>query len=254
MKHPNRDFGQRAWVGFGTPQANPTVEAEMRQLMPADVHYVMARLLGSSTDSETRLRDYIENLDDYLRQYDVLKVDAFGFACTGSSYLIGAAREREIAARLEATFGYPIVTAAEAIVSALDALGAKRIAILAPYPEWLVDEGVNYYRGKGLAVVDVQRIDTGSGDTRAIYGLSVRDAIAALGNLDLADADAVLLSGTGMPTLGAIAQGEALAGKPIISSNYCLAWEVLRRVDALGPNDRSTGFPLLGAWQAAAPA
>ena len=251
MKHPDRDYGQRAWVGFGTPQANPTVEAEMRQLMPADVHYVMARLLGSSSDSETRLRDYFENLEDHLRQYDVLRVDAFGFACTGSSYLVGATRERAIVEHIEAKLGYPIVTAAEAIVSAFEALGANRIAILAPYPEWLVERGVEYYRGKGLDVVDVQRIDTGSGDTRTIYGLSVRDAIAALPNVDLANADALLLSGTGMPTLAAIARSEELAGKPIISSNYCLAWEVLRRAEALGPKDRTSGFPLLGDWQVA---
>jgi maleate isomerase len=45
--------------------------------------------------------------------------------------------------------------------------------------------------------------------------------------MDLSGADALLLSGTGMPTLGAIKQGAKTLSIPVLSSNYCLAWALM---------------------------
>ena len=242
MDRTDREYGAGGWVGVGVPQANPTVEAEMRRLMPAGAEILTARLASRAPTSVERLIDYYDRLDDTLDSYDVLRPDVFGFACTGSSYLVGAEREAEIVADAEARLGCPFVTAAQAILDALEALGVRRIGLLAPYPADIVEAGVAFWRAAGLSVVQVMAIDLGSQDTRRIYGLRSADALAALDGGVSDEAEALLMSGTGMPTLAALAPAADRIGRPVLSSNYCLAW-ALRR--ALGEN--------AGLWSADGP-
>ena len=160
------EYGARAVLGVGTPQANPTVEPEVGALMPAGVNLLTTRLTSPVQNSRDRLIDYMDRLEDALRAYDVLRLDAFGLACTGSSYLIGAAREAEIVAAAEQTFGYPVITSAMAVCDGLMHLGVKRVALISPYPDWLEQASIAYWEAAGIEIVDTVRIDTGDPDTR----------------------------------------------------------------------------------------
>ena len=118
--------------------------------------------------------------------------------------------------------------AAEAIARYLDQIGARRIALVSPYPASLVEAAERYWRSRGIEVAVINRIDIGSTDTRKIYELSSSDAMGALETTSLEGADAVVLSGTGLPTLGALRRAREVTGLPVVSSNYCLAWELLK--------------------------
>ena len=107
-------------------------------------------------------------------------------------------------------------------------LGVERVALLAPYPADIVEAGVAFWRAAGLSIVQVMAIDLGSQDTRRIYGLRSADALAALEGGVSDEAEALLLSGTGMPTLAALAPAADRIGRPVLSSNYCLAWALRR--------------------------
>ena len=215
------DYGRAGTIGIGAPQANPTVEAEMRILLPPNIAMTVARLTSAARDPQDRLRAYLERLDDTLSQFDSLRPAIFAFACTGSSYLVAPAREAAIVRCLEDRLGCPVVTATAAIRWRLQAIGAERIALVAPYPDWLADAAAAYWRSTGFDVTDVRRIDTGTADTRSIYQLGSADARAAVDELRASPVDAVLVSGTGMPSLPLIAA--ASDGPPVISSNLCLA-------------------------------
>lgn len=234
MNAATYDYGRAGIVGIGTPQANPTVEAEMRVLMPPAVLVAVSRLTSAAEQSLDRLRDYLDQLDRALMQFDTLRPAAYGFACTGSSYLIDRDRERALIERLETRFGYPIITATNAIHAELQRAGAKRIALASPYPPALADAAAIYWRARGYDVADIRRIETGSADTRSIYALGSADARPIAAALAARDVDAVLLSGTGMPSLALLA--DPPPGAPLLSSNLCLARSLCRQLGLAEPD------------------
>jgi maleate isomerase len=239
------DYGARGRFGLLTPQANPTVEPEFRRLMPEGTELYVARSTSRSADPRERLVEYLERLPDTLAQFDTLRLRAVAFACTGSSYLLGASREAELVRAAAAVCGAPVETAALAIRRALDHVGARRIFVVSPYPAWLRDAGVAYWQSVGLEVTGTADVRTqlvgGRPDTRGIYELQSANAAAALAGLDTHGADAVLLSGTGMPSL-ALLRSHASARPPLLSSNLCLAWQLHHHVDGWQPRP---GAPLL---------
>lgn len=223
------DYGSTARIGIGAPQANPTVEAEFGILMPRTCSLHIVRLTGTPDNAEKRLVEYMTDLAAHLRRYDILKPDIFGFACTGSSYLLGAENEQQFFEDMSRQVGYPIATAAQSLRWRLNHHGAKRIVIAAPYPTWLLDAAARYWSAHGFDIKTIEQIKTASAtDTRTIYNLSSDAVFPALARVDLSDVDAVLLSGTGMPSLATIKA--APVAIPMFSSNICLAAYMMHRI------------------------
>lgn len=241
----NTVYGSTGRIGIGTPQANPTVEAELSILLPRSCTLHVTRLTSAAAAPEQRLREYLLHIERFLGAFDALRPNVFGFACTGSSYLLGPAEEQRLIESAQSAFGYRIETAARAILWGLARMKARRIAVVAPYPASLIAAAESYWAQAGVEIVQTVRIATRTADTRGIYELGNEQLTAALAELPDDGIDAVLVSGTGLPSLPAIRQRSSAI--PVISSNLCLAGRLLElhgRGDLLDP-----GAPLIRGWQ-----
>ena len=247
--HPEREYCARALLAVAVPQANPIVEPEFSALVPAGVGVIATRLQGSRTDSGNRLVQYLDNLGTSIEAFDTARPDALGFACTGTSYLIGPDEERRRADEYTKRFGYPVITAAHAIRDACAFLGVSRVALLAPYPAFLVDASLEYWRQCGLDIVSFARKEMDASDTRAVYKIRAPMVLEAAAALDTSKAEAILLSGTGMPTLRVMSALSRKTGKPVLSSNLCLVWSLLRACGVTPDAPRAElGETLVGGW------
>jgi maleate isomerase len=239
------EYGSTGKIGIGTPQANPTVEAEIGILLPRTCTLHITRLTSGASQPQERLKEYLRDLERYLGAFDTLRPEVFGFACTGSSYLLGAREEERLIGSAQSAHGYPVETAARAIVWSLARMRARRIAVAAPYPDDLIAAAHRYWAEAGMEIVRTVRIVTRTADTRSIYELGSEQLAAALEDLSQEGVDAVLVSGTGLRSLPVIRQRADCP--PTISSNLCLAGRLL---DLAGRSELlEPGSPFIRGWQ-----
>ena len=225
------DYGAQGRVGIATPQANPTVEPELRALLPAEIGVYATRLTHPAPRVEDRLDHYIRHLPEAIASFGTLKLAAFGFGCTGSSYRAGVELEDQLTAEAAAGHGgLPVITAAQALRKALGHLGARRIALVSPYPEGLAEAGYRYWSDCGIEIVARLRVEPGLTDTHRIYELTSDDALGALRRIERAGADCLVASGTGMPTLRALRVLRHELLLPVLSTNLSLAWALTAAV------------------------
>ena len=224
------EYGSRGIVGIGVPQANPTVEQELFALRPAGLSLVATRLTSRAESLEQRLLDYLYETPHYAGRYDDLSIDGFGIACTGSSYLLGPDEAAQLAADFSAQLGYPVVTAAVAIRRSLDLLGADRIAIVSPYPDWLGEKALSFWQDAGFEIGGYSQVALSGANVHAIYELGSTDALEAARKLDTDSLDAIVFTGTGMPSLGALSPLSEECSLPVMSSNLCLLSSLAREL------------------------
>ncbi|HJR01369.1 MAG TPA: decarboxylase, partial [Methylomirabilota bacterium] len=129
----------------------------------------------------------------------------------------------------------PALLAAQAVRAALHHLGVTRLALGTPYPESISRQGRAYWEAAGFDLVGYHRL----ADVTDIYAETEERAAELARLADTPDAQAVLISGTGLPTVGALERLERELGKPVISSNQACLWRALRLA---GVGDPVTGF------------
>lgn len=229
-------MGWRARLGFLVPPGNPTVEPEMMHLVPAGVSLHFARLVatgatGTAEGLEQRNRSYLEHLGASADLLAMVHPDVMVLAHTASSYTLGRVAEAQLVAQIEERTGSRFITAAEAVLQALAHLGVRRIALATPYPEAVSQQGKAYLETNGLHVVGYGRLE----NVRNIYEETAERAYRLARQVDTAAAEAVFISGTGLPTVAVLDILEHDLGKPVLSSATAMMWLALRTVQVGQP-------------------
>jgi len=145
-------------------------------------------------------------------------------AHTASSYALGYGNEQTLVDRIASLAGAPALLAAQAVLAALRHLGVKRLALGTPYPESISRQGKAYWEAAGFEIAGYHRLE----NVTDIYAENEERAYELARRADAPEADAVLLSGTGLPTVAVLETLERDLGKPVLSSNQASLWRALR--------------------------
>ena len=147
------------------------------------------------------------------------------YSCTSASATIGVETvERFIHA---AWPGVPVVLPTVASSRAFKALGVSRIAVVTPYLPEASEAVAGYFASQGFDITSHHCL--GLADDRDMARVSKQTIVEAAIAADGPDNEAIFLSCTAFPAVGAISEIEERTGKPVVTSNQASAWEMLRR-------------------------
>jgi maleate isomerase len=221
---PHIDYGSRLRAGVLIQSGNSVAEPELRAMLPPEVSLMVTRLAlrGSSKPELMQMLDRLEAASELLAD---AQVDVIVFHCTAVSTfapeLAGGIRER-----IREASGIDCFTTADAIVDALRHLGAKRVSLLTPYIAEVHDREIAFLEANGFTVDGSAHL--GIDTNKEMATLAPEAILAWAGGKISRSADACLISCTAIKSAPAIAALERASDVPVLTSNQCMAWHLLR--------------------------
>lgn len=140
-----------------------------------------------------------------------------GFHCTAEDQIREVLQEEGAPA--------PVVSSAGALLKALEDLGARRVAMVAPYMRPLTKLVAEYIESSGMVVQDALSLEVS--DNLEVRRLDPENLKEHWKKVDLSDCDALVLSAcVQMPSLSSIEPVEQACGLPVLSAatatTYCI--------------------------------
>jgi len=214
-------------IGLIIPSSNQLTEPEYHRYLPDGVlaHFARLRMTGAH---KLPLPDLLPRIADAAMALADAKCDVIAFHCTAIALDAGPAGEPKIVSAISETSGTPATATAAAIVSALRALGAKRIGLVTPYDEANAEKERRYFEAAALDIVTSRHFDLARrnmlASTPPEFWIDAARSVGA----EQTRPDAVVFSGANVRCMEAIGAFEANLGVPAITSNQAVMWESLR--------------------------
>ena len=211
-------------TGVLVPWANMVVEAELHCVTGTSVTWHYSRLVPQSRTTRLDgqfLTGLLAAVPGALAQLEALPVTRVYLACTSAAFMYpDLARQAGDESRVQ------LVSAFDAITAALACLHAASVVLLTPYPDTLTTAEADMLTEAGFAVTCAAGLGFLDG-----YGTvtlrQISQLVRSVGRGAISDADAVVLSCTGWPTLSVIAELEQSLDRPVVSSNLAIGWHAL---------------------------
>ena len=233
-----RETRGRARLGLLVPFTNTNCEPDFALMAPSGVSLHVTRMGGYDADEipdEGQMQGLgTAELEGALSLLMGAKPDAVLYACTSATLTHGPAFDHALAERIEAqSNGAQSITAAGAVVSALQALGATRIGFASPYVPAINDLAIDFLQSEGITAVARAEVDAVLDNDG--QGALTPAEVKALGTRAAhPNADAIVLSCTDMRAVETISALEAELDKPVVTSNQAMMF-VAARALGLGP-------------------
>lgn len=244
-------------IGLIVPSSNTTMETEIPAMLAArlavrpDRFTIHSSRMRMKTVQKEELAAMDAESDRCAIELSDARVDVLGYACLVAIMAMGLGYHSASQARLTARTAdnganAPVITSAGALVDALKLMGAKRIALVAPYMLPLTKLVVDYIQNEGIEVSDWRaleipdNLDVGRHDPARLPGI--------VATMNTRDVDVIVLSAcVQMPSLPAVAHVEALTGKPVITAAIATTYALLKALK-LDPVAPGAGALLSGAY------
>jgi maleate isomerase len=241
-------MGWRSRLGFLVPPGNPTLEPEMMALVPDGVSLHFSRMVasgvtGSLSGQEERNQEQIAGIDGTISLLSLVRPNVIALAHTSTSYTLGVSGENDLKQKIEGKYHIPFITAFGSVVAALTHLGIKKVALGTPYGMDTTLKGKALLEAHAFDVVNFGNL---AGVTN-IYDETPERAYGLGRQVNHSDAEAVFISGVGMPTIAMIDALESDLGKPVISASSAMMWNALR-VAGVRAAVKGAGKLLANSW------
>ncbi len=227
-------------IGQIVPSSNITMETEIPAMLRAREAIRPARFTFHSSRMRMHsvTREELETMNrEGLRCAAELadaRVDVMSTACLVAIMAMGPGYHHEVERELtqvarDNRCTAPVMTSAGALVEGLHIMGARRIALLAPYVRSLTDLVVGYIEKEGVEVIDALSFEIP--DNLEVGRRDSAQLIEDVKRLQTANVDVVVLSAcVQMRSLPAIQIVEDRLGIPVTSTAICTARRMLDRL------------------------
>lgn len=215
------------------------LDRELWRWMPQDVSLFFTRTPFVNEPVSVEMAEDVSDDNDVhvaAKSLSAVNPGVVAYACTSGSFVNGIVGARHISKVMEAASGAPGISTSEALLEALDHLGASHVVAVTPYVEELTLRLGDFLEEAGHSVVS----QAGLGLEGGIWEVPYRTTCELIRAADVPDADVIFISCTNLPTYDLIAPLERELGKPVLSANQVTAWASLRRLgkSAVGPGQR----------------
>jgi maleate isomerase len=226
-------IGYRKRIGLVVPSTNTTVQPETDRLRVPGVtcHTGRVTIKERPLNTEEAFYEHMQMMRDGMStaidQIMTAGLDHLVMGIALESFWGGVAAADKLQADLAQRAGVGISMGSTASVAALNAFGARKIAVVTPHQPrgdeivraYFVEAGFNVVRLKGLKCAS----------PRLIAQVSMPDIRKALRELDGDDVDALLALGTALPAASVAAEAEHWLGKPVLAVNVVSYWHAIRQ-------------------------
>jgi len=224
-------------IGLVVPSSNVTVETEIPALLarhPSARFSFHSSRMRMHTVSPEQLRAMNAQRERCVDELADAGVDALLYACLVAIMAQGPGEHRRaegaVAAQLARAGQRAVVlSSAGALVQALAALGAARIALVTPYLRPLARQVVAYIEAEGTEVLDWAALEVA--DNAEVGRIPGERVMHAARGLDVTGADALVISAcVQMPSLELIGAAEEEFGLPVLSAATAGAYALLHHL------------------------
>lgn len=205
-------------VGVLVPSSNTVVENDFAANPDPRYSVHTARMFLAETTAEMEHQMLSEHAPKAARDLGSANCDVLVFACTSAGALIGVDGEERLIAELSELSGAPVLSTNAAVAQKLRALDVGRVAVFTAYVDELNVQIRKTLEDRGVEVTEIHGM--GITDNFAIADVEPEQiAKFVRSSLTGTDHEAIFISCTNLPAIGAI---ETLAQEfniPVITSN-----------------------------------
>lgn len=216
-------FGFRSKIGQLYPSGG-LCDFEMQVMAPEGVQFLTTRMPFKRSSLEDDVA-FVKNLELHAELLADAEVDLIAMNCTAASLLAGPVQVNQ---RIWSATGIRSVTTIEALMAAVRATGMRRLALMTPYVQEVVDKEVEYFTAAGYEVVKtVGKACSTPIEQGSLPPATWLDLAKKLKNERL---DGLVISCAGIQVASVLNQIEQELGIPVVTSNQALLWACLSLV------------------------
>lgn len=220
-------YGSRAGIGLIMPAPGYALEQECHMMAPEGVAVASTRIPLEKATPEflIKLADYVEEAAKLLATSEP---DVIALGCTSGSFIKGVGYDKAVIERIEKATNITGLTTSTAVLSALEKLKAKKVAVATPYIDEVNKQEKIFFEGNGFDVVSIEGLQLGRTSAKDMPCVEPETMYELAKKVYRPECDVVFISCTGLGVISIIEKLENELGKPVVTSNQATFWAALR--------------------------